>query len=313
VPATTATQRVTLQVEPVFLIDQFFPFVIYYDSDGPCVPNATTGACDSLVRLPVGSSGTAPGGTAPPENVRVTDLPANAPYPAAPQTPALRVAWDNGPAGTTYEVYRSTSPGSVGTRVFTGAGTECVSPEAPAEEPADIYAGHDRPGRCFTDTGVSLRTTYYYRVFAVQGTNRSAASEIAYNTPTRYDRQVRVKLDRLYGPQHWEFALLEPSPNPTLDVAGTQWRHLWDTLELAPGPHELFARSFTQGIGSTKASRTVRDDGTQPPPPPPGGGCPDDDDGDGDDDEEDGDSDDDGDDRDDDCEDDDDEEEDEDD
>ena len=54
---------------------------------------------------------------------------------------------------------------------------------------------------------------------------------------------------------------MEPSPNPTLDVAGTQWRHLWDTLELTPGPHELFARSFTQGIGSANATRTFHDDG----------------------------------------------------
>jgi serine protease AprX len=314
IPPTTANQRVTLHVEPVFLIDQYLPFFIYYDSDNPCIPNATAGACDSLVRMPVGSTGAAPGGTAPPENVRVTDLPMNAPYPTgAPQTPALRVAWDEGATGTTYEVYRSTNPATVGSRVFRGAGTSCSSPEAPAPEAADIYPGHDVPGRCFTDTGVSLRTTYYYRVYAVLGVNRSQASEIAYNTPTRYDRQVRVKLDRLYGPQHWEFALVEPNPNPTLDIAGTQWRHLWDTLELSPGLHDLFARSFTQGIGSTKATRTVRDDGTNPPPPPPGGGCPDDDDGDGDDDEEDGDDDDNGDDDDDDCEDDDDHEEDEDD
>jgi hypothetical protein len=266
--------------------------------------------------MPVGTTGTAAGGgPANPQNVRVTDLPANAPYPASSQSPALRVAWDPVQGATSYDVFRSTNPLSVGTRVFRGAGTACTSPEAPAPEPADIWVGHDRSGRCFTDTGVQLRTTYYYRVFATQNGRTSRSSEIAYGTPTRYDRQVKVKLDRLYGPQYWEYALVLPSPNPSLDGTGTQWVHLWDTLELVAGQHPLFARSFTQGIGSTKATRTTReddddDDDGEPKPHP---GCPDDDDGDRKDDHRDGDRDDDGDDEDDDCEDDDDHEEDDDD
>ena len=36
--------------------------------------------------------------------------------------------------------------------------------------------------------------------------------EIAYGMPTRYDRQVKLKVDRLYGVQYWEYALLRPSP-----------------------------------------------------------------------------------------------------
>jgi hypothetical protein len=308
-PTFTANQRIVVHIDPVFVDSQTVTFT-YYDSDtNPATPcTAASGRCDSLVRMPAGGTGGG-GGPGNPQSVRVTDLPANAPYAAAPQVPALRVAWDPVQGATSYDVYRSTNPLNVGTRVFRGAGAACISPEAPASEPADIWAGHDRTGLCFTDTGVQLRATYYYRVFARQGTRQSGSSQIAFGTPTRYDRQVKVKLDRLYGPQYWEYALVGPSPNPTFDVAGTQWRHLWDTLELVVGPHAMFARSFTQGIGSTKAGRTVRDDGGGGGPPPPGPGCPDDDDGDGDDDERDGDRDDDGDDRDDDCEDDDDDEE----
>ena len=316
-PQATANERITLHVEPVFLIDQFLPFNIYYDHADRCSPAASSGPCDSLVRMPVGSSGGSGGGTGPaPANIRVTDLPANAPYPAPTQSAALRVAWDEVVGATRYDVYRSTDPTLLGTRVFSGAGTACTSPGAPSPEPGDAPPGHDRSGRCFTNTsGLSFLTTYYYRVFSFNSSGeRSVLSRAAYGAPTRYDRQVKLKVDRLYGPQHWEHALHESSPTPSETTGtGVDWRYLWDTLELAAGPHDLFARSFTQGIGSTKDRQVVKDDGTNPPPPPPGGGCPDDDDGDGDDDHEDGDSDDDGDDEDDDCEDDDDDEEDEDD
>jgi serine protease AprX len=316
VPPATANERITLHVEPVFLIDQFLPFHIYYDHTGACSPAASSGPCDSLVRMPVGSSGGSGGGTGPaPANIRVTDLPANSPYPAATQSPALRVAWDPVPGATRYDVYRSTDPTLLGTRVFSGAGSACTSPEAPSPEPADAPPGHDRSGLCFTNTsGLNFLTTYYYRVFSFDSSGaRSVLSRAAYAAPTRYDRQVKLKVDRLYGPQHWEHALQPSSPFPSDTTnAGTDWRYLWDTLELTPGPHNLFARSFTQGIGSKKDRQVLRDDGNNPPPDP-GEGCPDDDDGDGDDDDEDGDDDDNGDDEDDDCEDDEDHEEDEDD
>ena len=343
-PTFTANQRIVVHIDPVF-IDSQTVTNIYYDGAGPGSCTALAGRCDSLVRMPVGTTGGQAGGAgASVDNVRVTDLPANPPqshpYPQnQPLSPALRVAWDPvSPAPARYEVYRSTDPlfPNGGTRVFSGPGTACTSPEAPTPTQPP---GHDRAGLCYTDTGVSFLTTYYYRVLAVtrnaQGRDvRSANSEIAYGAPTRYDRQVKVKVDRLYGPQYWEYALLPPSPTPPDTTnAGTQWRFAWDTLELTnslfavnltttgqqvveqPGlGHLLFARSFTQGIGSTKDGKAVKlDDDGGNPPLPPGGGCPDDDDGDGDDDADDGDLDDDGDDGDDDCEDDDDDEEDDDD
>ena len=262
VPTFTATQRIVVHIDPVY-VDSQTVTNIYYDSDGAGSCTPVGGRCDSLVRMPVGTTGSAGGGgVAAPDNVRVTDLPLNAPYPAAPDVPALRVAWDPRQGAGSYEVYRSTDPVDLGRRVFRGAGTACTSPEAPAPEPDDAWPGHDRAGLCFTDKGVSLRTTYYYRVFSV-GTNgqKGEPSEVAYGTPTKYDRQVKVKVDRLYGPQYWEYALLEPSPNPTKDDTGTQWRYLWDTLELTPLQHLIFARSFTQGIGSPKDQTNVIVDG----------------------------------------------------
>lgn len=312
-PTFTANQRVVVHIDPVFIDTQAVTFV-YYDSEQPCPLGPVGTRCDSLVRMPVGESGASPGGPAP-DNVRVTDLPAGAPYPAAPQSPALRVAWDPVDGVGTYEVYRSTNPLSVGSRVFRGGGTACTSPEAPGAEPDDAPPGHDRAGLCFTNTsGLSFLTTYYYRVVAVRPDGKkSMPSEIAYGAPTRYDRQVKLKVDRLYGPQHWEYALLGSSPTPPDTTnAGLAWTFLWDTLELVAGFHDVFARSFTQGIGSEKAERTLGDDGDNGNGEP-GPGCPDDDDHDGDDDSDDGDPEDDGDDDDDDCEDDDDDEEDDDD
>jgi hypothetical protein len=326
VPTMTAQQRIVVQVDANTVdVDQESTFV-WYDSQGAAAsactdrlgtgdpgPGLTPPACDSLVKMPVGTGGGG-GGSTVPQNVRVTDLPASTPYPGAPQTPALRVAWDPVDGATQYEVYRSTSPTSLGSRVFRGAGTTCTSPEAPGNEP-DSPPGHDRAGLCFTNTGVSLLSTYYYRVLTRNPTTgqRGMPSNIAYGTPTRYDQQVRLRVDRLYGPQHWEFALGPQSPTPSDTTnSGVRWMFVWDTLELSAGPHDVSARSATQGIGSQKAQRSLGND-VDPPPPPPHGGCPDDDNGDHKDDHRDGDHDDDGDDEDDDCEDDDDDEEDDDD
>jgi hypothetical protein len=277
--------------------------------------------------MPVGASGSAGGGSsATVENVRVTDLPANPPtnhpYPTSPLSPALRVAWDaQSPAPTRYEVYRSTDPTLRGTRVYSGPGVACTSPQAPTPNQPP---GHDRSGLCYTDTGVSLLTTYYYRVFAVRGTAVSSTSEVAYGAPTRYDRQVKLKVDRLYGTQYWEYALLPSSPNPNDTTnAGTSWLYHWDTLELVngtyafpgtplvPGAHLVFARSFTQGIGSTKDGKAANlDNNGGGGGHDVGPGCPDDNNGDKVDDEKDGDhADDGGDDHDQTCEDDDDDEE----
>jgi hypothetical protein len=343
-PTFTANQRIVIHIDPVFVDSQTVTF-IYYDSasspnclSDPNNPLSAT-ACDSLVRMPVLTGGAGGGQTeAVPttENVRVTDLPADPaashPYPQnQPLSPALRVAWDaQSPSSLRYEVYRSTDPlfPNGGSLVFSGAGTSCTSPQAPTPGQPP---GHDRSGLCYTDTSVSIGTVYYYRVVTVRRATsqtpgaKSANSEIAYGMSTRYDRQVRLKVDRLYGPQYWEHALVPPSPTPQDTTnTGVQWAHLWDTLELVngtytgfpgpsftlvPGPHLVFARSFTQGIGSTKDGKAADLDDEGGGGPGPGPGCPDDDDGDGDDDGDDGDDDDDGDDHDDDCEDDDDDEE----
>jgi serine protease AprX len=318
-PRITANRKFVLHIDANELdVDQEATFV-YYDSQNPCTPAAPAGSrCDSLVRMPVVTNGGGSGGgsqPAVPENVRVTDLPANPPlshpYPQnQPLWRALRVAWDaQNPAPARYEVYRSTDPAFTngGSRVFSGAGTPCTSPQSPNGQ--DDPNGHDRQGLCYTDTSVNFGTVYYYRVVAVVRQNdrdvRSTASGIAYGMPTQYDRQVKLKVDRLYGPQFWEYALVPPSPTPSDTTnTGVQWAYLWDTLELT-GAHRVFARSFTQGIGSTKDGKTsTLDDDGGGGGPGPGPGCPDDDDGDGDDDGDDGDSDDDGDDGDDDCEDD---------
>jgi serine protease AprX len=321
IPPITANQRLVLHVDTNELdIDQEATFV-YYDSENPCIaPAPDNRPCDSLVRMPV-STGTG-GVTEPtetPKNVRVTDLPvrSSGEYPTSSFTPALRVAWD-AVAGASYEVYRSTDPTftpSGTNRVYAGPGETCPQGESPNTPRDNHPPGEERSGRCFTDQGVSLLTTYYYRVRAVKDSRPSTSSGVAFGTPTRYDRQVKLRVDRLYGPQYWEYALLSPSPTPLETTnTGVRWSFLWDTLELRPGPHDVWARSFTQGIGSRKDKAVYdKEDGVDPPPPPPDGGCPDDDDGDGDDDDEDGDDDDNGDDDDDDCEDDDDDEEDEDD
>ena len=348
VPTFTADQRVVVHIDPVYIDSQTITN-IYYDSENPCVPLLTTGRCDSLVQMPA-TAGTSGGGGGPapgqppaaPDNVRVTDLPANPPtnhpYPQnRPLSPALRVAWDPSEGATRYEVYRSSDPTfpNGGTRVYSGPGVACTSPQAPTPNQPP---GHDRQGLCYTDTGVSFLVTYYYRVVAskTEGTQtlRSPRSEIAYGAPTRFDRQVKIKVDRLYGPQYWEYALLPPSPTPPDTTnPGTEWLYHWDTLELTNSlfavnlttsgqqvveqpslGHLLFARSFTQGIGSTKDGKSVKlDNDGGGDPPPPDDGCPDDDNGDHKDDHHDDDDDDNGDDDDDDCEDDDDHEEDEDD
>jgi hypothetical protein len=81
------------------------------------------------------------------------------------------------------------------------------------------------------------------------GEERSEPSELAYGKATRFDRQVKLKVDRLYGPQYWEYATAS-------NAIFTHWTFIWDTLELVDGPHLVSARSFTQGIGSTKDRRT---------------------------------------------------------
>ncbi|HXF97073.1 MAG TPA: S8 family serine peptidase, partial [Gaiellaceae bacterium] len=233
-PPITASSSIVLHLDPVY-VDTQEGTRIYYDSAQACPTASGSEPCDSLVRMPVGGAG---GGSGPgiPAQVRVTD-----------RHDALIVAWAPVAGATGYEIHRSTSPSFVpseATLVATTAGTACQSPDVPS------WPGASRPGLCYTDAGVGAGTTYYYRVVAVQGEARSAASLLAYGTPSAYDRQVKVKVDRLYGPQYWEYATLA-------GPAGTSWSYVWDTLELAPGEHRVGARSVTQGIGSAKASFLV--------------------------------------------------------
>jgi hypothetical protein len=87
-PTFTANQRVVVHIDPVYVDSQTLS-IIYYDSENPCTV-ASTGRCDSLIRMPVGVSGGGGGGAGPAaDNVRVTDLPHNAPYPGATISPAL--------------------------------------------------------------------------------------------------------------------------------------------------------------------------------------------------------------------------------
>jgi serine protease AprX len=237
-PQATASSSFVLHVDPVY-IDSQNNTRIYYDSAQACPTAASgSGACDSIVRMPVGAA-TGGGRPAPPTQIRVTD-----------RQDALVVAWNPVSGATGYEVHRSTNPAFVpsgSTRVATTGGTACDSPNVPS------WPGASSSGLCHTDTGVASLTTYYYRVVAVQGTTKSNASLLAYGTPSAFDRQVKVKVDRLYGPQYWEYATL-------LDAAGTQWSFSWDTLELMTGEHRISARSFTQGIGSAKAGVIVKKD-----------------------------------------------------
>jgi serine protease AprX len=261
-PTVVANNKFVLHVDPVF-IDSQANTRIYYDSTASCPTAAPgSGACDSIVRMPMGAANGG-GGPATPANVRVTDVHSG-----------LRVAWDSSGASM-YEIHRSTNPAFApgpGTRIATTSGTACDSPSVPS------WPSASDDGLCYPDGGVALLTTYYYRVVAVDSSGaKSKASQLAYGTRTEFDRQVKLKVDRLYGPQYWEYATLG-------SAAGTQWTFLWDTVELVTGQHPFSARSFTQGIGSAKATQTVTLDENGDRPPPPGDDDPDDDgddDGDG--------------------------------
>jgi serine protease AprX len=247
-PQIRAEQRFVLHIDvnPID-VDQNLT-QIYYDSTLPCVAGVTTGPCDSLVRMPVGNTG---GGTFEPEttgpqNVRVTDVNGKAPPGSTTLQNGLRVAWDAVQGATSYQVFRGTSPNfTLGTPIATvPSSATCTSPNVPSWPTAS------RAGVCYNDTSATaVGTTYYYRVKAVTSAGASQASLLAYGIPTAFDRQVKLKVDRIYGPLQWEYA--------TVFSDGALWYYFWDTLELSAGPHPFFARSFTQGIGSTKANRSV--------------------------------------------------------
>ena len=235
VPAMTFSESLVLHIDPVY-IDSQNDTRIYYDSQTPCSAEVT-GACDSLVRMPVGTTGTG-GDELVPENVRVTDV-----------HNGLRIAWNPVTGVDRYRIYRSTDPTFVpGPATFLAD----LNPAPNCTSPSQMgWPSHQRTGaRCYNDRTASNLVTYYYRVAAVGAEGESAASELAYGRRTQFDRQVKLKVDRLYGPQYWEYAKLDNN-------AGTNWTYKWDTFQLLGGTHRFAARSFNQGIGSTKALRNV--------------------------------------------------------
>lgn len=235
-PPITANESIVLHVDPVYIDSQLNTFV-YYDSAGPCQAGGTA-PCDSIVRMPVVQSASSGTSSKPgtPTNVRVTD-----------RHSGLTVAWDAVSGASGYEIYRSTNPEfapTPKTRIATTTGAACDSPSVPAWPTAS------RSGLCYTDGKAALQRTYYYRVVAKEGKVRGDASLLAYGDRTEFDRQVKLKVDRLYGPQYSEYAVLG-------SATGTKWSFTWDTLELITGTHSLSARSFTQGIGAEKSDLTV--------------------------------------------------------
>jgi hypothetical protein len=234
-PPITANESIVLHVDPVYIDSQVNTFV-YYDSTGPCQAVGSA-PCDSIVRMPVATNGSSNSGKpGTPTNVRVTD-----------QHSGLLIAWDAVSGASSYEIHRSTNPEfapTSKTRIATTTGQACDLPSVPTWPTAS------RSGLCYADGKVALLQTYYYRVVAKEGKVRSDASLLAYGDRTEYDRQVKVKVDRLYGPRYWEFAKLE-------SAAGTKWTFAWDTTELITGPRSLSARSFTQGVGSAKSDLAI--------------------------------------------------------
>jgi hypothetical protein len=174
-----------------------------------------------------GVSGTGPG----PQNVRATD-----------RHKFIRLAWQETSGAVKYEIHRDLEPAFVPnprTRIAVTTGFACTSPENPT------WTTENRPGRCYDDTGGHLERTYYYRVVARYDNDvKSMPSRVAYNMRTLYDRQVKMKVDRLYGPVFWEYASLFSDPE-------NSWHHWWDTLELNPGPHSVWCCS-----GRTTQRRT---------------------------------------------------------
>jgi subtilisin family serine protease len=238
-PLITANSTLTLHVDPVF-IDTQNDTKIYYDSTQACLPLLNpTAPCDSLVRMPVVEQGEPTAGD-PPTQVRVTDL-----------QKSLRVAWNPAAGAQRYEIHRSTDPAFIPsrrTRIAITEGYPCNAPNNPT------WPSYNRPGLCYDDAGGYIERTYYFRVVALRDGVPSNASLLSYGQRTKNDRQTLFKVDRLYGPQYWEHASVDATSE-------SSWHYWWDTLQLLPGPHEVWTRTATQGIPSPKDKRTYVDSG----------------------------------------------------
>jgi serine protease AprX len=226
-PLVKAAEQIVLQVDPVY-IDSQVATNIYYDSALPC-PGDISGPCASVAHMPV----IGPGDVHAPINLRITNM-----------QQGLRVAWDAVDGATTYDVYRSADPAfdlAQTPPLVTTGGEPCAAPNVPS------WPGASDSGLCFFDDSPTPGTTSYYRVVARNETVGSVPSLLAYGTPTQPERQVKVRVDRLWAPRVWEYARL-------LNQDGTLWDFLWDTLEVDAGATQLAARSFSQGIGSANAT-----------------------------------------------------------
>lgn len=249
-PTITASDRIVLHIEPVY-IDSQNNSAIHYDSKMACSGETSGPACDSTVLMPVVDPTSAAPQQA--EDLRVTDI-----------HTGLRLAWDPAAGATGYDIHRSAKPDfapSSATRIASVTGTSCTSPSVPTWPSAS-----DGGARCFTDSSVAELKPFYYRVVAKDGAVLADPSLLAYGTRTVFDRQVKIKGDRLYGPGLWGYARL-------IGTDATRWRYSFDTLERPEGTssepnlERVSARSFTQGIGSANKNRTVETEGPAPETP----------------------------------------------
>jgi subtilisin family serine protease len=114
VPRTTAIQRLTVQLEPVFLADQAVQFAIFYDSTQAC-PTASGGSCDSIVKMPVVEDG---GG----ENRAPDAVNDSASVQRSGSTTIAVLANDTDPDGDSLSVSSATQPAN-GTATVNADGT----------------------------------------------------------------------------------------------------------------------------------------------------------------------------------------------
>jgi uncharacterized repeat protein (TIGR01451 family) len=256
-PEIEAKDRIVLHIDPVY-IDSQNNVRIYYDSKDSCSGESGQPACDSTVRLPVVD----PNNPQPPQvrNLRVTDI-----------HTGLRIAFDPSPGATAYEIHRSTNPAfvpSASTRITTliNPAATCTSPSVPTWPGAS-----DGGAICYIDSAPAQKVTHYYRVVSTQGSLKADPSLLAYGAETLYDRQVRIKANRLYGPQLWGpvWALTQDARSwkYNLDTLGTREAASSGVSAAAVQSHTFGARSFTQGIGSATVNRTVSTSGPAPETP----------------------------------------------
>jgi len=227
-PRISASSSLVVMIDPVYIDAQTLT-TFYYDASGQCETLVTSPAanapeqslaCDSYVLLPITAASAAGAvGPNPPTALRVTE-----------QIGQVTVSWQGTDGATAYEVHRSTDPAFVpGRKTLRGTVT------------TTSLVADGKPN-----------LTYYYRVVALAGSARGKPSLVAYGAsrqPTEPEHEVRVRVDRLYGPRYWEFAAINDQ--------GTTWSLPWNAGELSAGPHTIAAQSIAQGVRSPGVTITV--------------------------------------------------------